>query len=85
LCGGMAWSATVSTLNAAAQLSFPAEVRARTLSIYLFVMSGGYVGGSLFWGLVADHWGVRAALAAAGTCVLLNALAVVSGNRKNPL
>lgn len=85
LCGGMAWSATVSTLNAAAQLSFPAAVRARTLSIYLFVMSGGYVGGSVFWGQVADHWGVRAALAAAGACVLLNALILVGGNRKTPL
>ncbi|MGH8855485.1 MAG: MFS transporter [Telluria sp.] len=85
VCGGMAWSATVSTLNAAAQLSFPAEVRARTLSIYLFVMSGGYVAGSLFWGQVADLWGVRAAFGAAGACVLANAAVVVTGQRKIPL
>ena len=85
VCGGMAWSATVSTLNAAAQLSFPPEVRARTLSIYLFVMSGGYVAGSLVWGQVADMWGVRTALGAAGACVLANALAVATGNRKTPL
>ncbi|NNG23235.1 MFS transporter [Telluria aromaticivorans] len=85
VCGGMAWSATVSTLNAAAQLSFPAEVRARTLSIYLFVMSGGYVAGSLFWGQVADYWGVQAALGAAGACVLANALILATGNRKYPI
>ena len=85
LCGGMAWSATVSTLNAAAQLSFPAELRARTLSIYLFVMSGGYCAGSLFWGRVADHWGVRVALGAAGACVLANALILATGNRKTPI
>ncbi len=85
VCGGMAWSATVSTLNAAAQLSFPAEIRARTLSIYLFVMSGGYVGGSIVWGQVADAWGVRAALGAAGACVLANALALMAGSRKTPL
>jgi len=85
LCGGMAWSATVSTLNAAAQLSFPAAIRARTLSIYLFVMSGGYVAGSVFWGQVAERWGVRIALGAAGTCVLANAWVLLAGSRKNPL
>jgi predicted MFS family arabinose efflux permease len=85
VCGGMAWSATVSTLNAAAQLSFPAEVRARTLSIYLFVMSGGYVAGSVFWGHVADAWGVKAAFAAAGACVMLNALVLLGGGRKHPI
>ncbi|WP_312517129.1 MFS transporter [Massilia sp.] len=85
VCGGMAWSATVSTLNAAAQLSFPAEVRARTLSIYLFVMSGGYVAGSVFWGRVADAWGVRAALAAAGACVMLNALVLMKGRSRHPI
>lgn len=85
VCGGMAWSATVSTLNAAAQLSFPTEVRARTLSIYLFVMSGGYVAGSVLWGRVAETWGVRVALAAAGVCVVLNALVLLTGGRKNPI
>lgn len=85
LCGGMAWSATVSTLNAAAQLAFPAALRARTLSIYLFVMSGGYVSGSVVWGQVADRWGVRCAFGAAGACVLANALLLLTGNRKNPL
>jgi predicted MFS family arabinose efflux permease len=85
VCGGMAWSATVSTLNAAAQLSFPAAVRARTLSIYLFVMAGGYTAGSLFWGQVADGYGVRAALAAAGACVLVNAAILATGKAKNPI
>lgn len=76
VCGGMAWSATVSTMNAAAQLSFPPEVRARTLSIYLFVMAGGYTVGSVFWGLVADRYGVAAAMMAAGACLLVNAAAL---------
>ena len=84
-CGGMAWSAVISTLNAAAQLSFPAAVRARTLAIYLVVMAGGYTVGSVVWGKVADACGVRFALAAAGACVLLYAAVLITGSRKNPI
>ena len=82
MAAGMAWSATVSTLNAAAQLAFPVEIRARTLSIYLFVMAGGYTAGSLVWGRVADHVGVQAALAIAGACVVVNSLALLSAKRE---
>jgi predicted MFS family arabinose efflux permease len=85
VCGGMAWSTVVSTLNAAAQLSFPAAVRARTLSIYLFVMAGGYTLGSIFWGKIADHFGVCAAFAGAGVCVLVNAAMLFKGKRENPI
>jgi predicted MFS family arabinose efflux permease len=85
VCGGMAWSATVSTLNAAAQMSFPANIRARTLSIYLFVMAFGYTVGSLVWGRVADHFGVRAAFATAGACVVVNAIALATCKREKPL
>jgi MFS family permease len=85
VCGGMAWAATVSTLNAAAQSSFPDHIRARTLSIYLFVMAAGYTVGSLIWGRVADHFGVPVAFAAAGSCVIVNAIALVTGKREKPL
>ena len=82
---GMAWSATVSTLNAAAQSSFVPAIRARTLSIYLFVMAAGYTLGSLVWGRLADSFGVQAAFAAAGACVLVNAVVLISGKRETPL
>lgn len=85
IAAGMAWSATVSTLNAAAQLSFPAAIRARTLSIYLFVMAGGYTAGSLVWGRVADHFGVQTALAAAGVCVVVNGIVLVTGKRETSI
>jgi hypothetical protein len=85
VAGGMAWSAVVSTLNAAAQLSFPVAVRARTLAIYLVVMAGGYTAGSLFWGRIADAMGVRFALATAGACVLVNAAVLLTSGRKNPI
>ena len=85
MAAGMAWSATVSTLNAAAQLAFPLAIRARTLSIYLFVMAGGYTVGSLVWGRVADHFGVQAALSAAGACVIINAAALLTGKRETSI
>lgn len=85
IAAGMAWSATVSTLNAAAQLSFPVAIRARTLSIYLFVMAAGYTGGSLVWGRVADHYGVQAALAGAGACVVINAIALLVARRESAI
>lgn len=85
IAAGMAWSATVSILNAAAQLAFPVAVRARTLSIYLFVMAAGYTGGSLVWGQVADRFGVRAALACAGACVVANAIALLVARRETAI
>jgi predicted MFS family arabinose efflux permease len=85
MAAGMAWSAIVSTMNAAAQLAFPPAIRARTLSIYLFVMAGGYTLGSLVWGRVADRLGVQAALAIAGACVLINAVALLTGKRETAI
>ncbi len=51
--GGTAWLLTLSTLNASMQLSLPAWVRARGLSVYQLVFMGGQAMGSLVWGLVA--------------------------------
>ena len=85
VCGGMAWSATISTMNAAAQSSFPPAIRARTLSIYLFVMAGGYAAGSVFWGALADRFGVPAAFSAAGMLVLANAMVLAGRRRAVPI
>jgi MFS family permease len=83
--GGMAWSAIVSTMNAAAQASFPQAIRARTLSIYLFVMAGGYALGSLVWGRVADHAGVKVAFTIAGACMVVNAAVLATRKHDNPI
>jgi MFS family permease len=53
LIGGASWLLTLSTLNAAMQLSLPSWVRARGLSVYQLVFMGGQALGSLTWGLVA--------------------------------
>jgi MFS family permease len=76
VAGGMAWCGLISTMLAASQALFPAEIRARTLSVYLLVMAGGYTLGSQFWGAIADRAGVTAALSAAGGCLILNAMFV---------
>ncbi|WP_422742948.1 MFS transporter [Mycobacterium sp. WMMD1722] len=51
--GGLCWLMALSTLNASMQLSLPAWVRARGLSVYQLVFMGGQAVGSLVWGLVA--------------------------------
>lgn len=74
IVGGLSWLLTLSTLNASMQLSLPAWVRARGLSVYQLVFMGGQAIGSLVWGLVAGATNsVTALLIAAG---LLAACAV---------
>ncbi|MGV0744015.1 MFS transporter [Mycolicibacterium sp. XJ870] len=60
--GGMAWLLALSTLNASMQLSLPAWVRARGLSVYQLVFMGGQAIGSVAWGLLAGAAGSVAAL-----------------------
>jgi MFS family permease len=53
LVGGASWLLSLSTLNASMQLSLPAWVRARGLSVYQLVFMGGQAVGSLVWGVIA--------------------------------
>jgi predicted MFS family arabinose efflux permease len=59
---GMAWLITLTTLNAAAQLSLPRWVMARGLSVYLLVSTGSQAIGSYIWGAVATRAGLDTAL-----------------------
>jgi hypothetical protein len=59
---GMAWLITLTTLNAAAQLSLPRWVMARGLSMYLLVSTGTQAIGAYMWGAVATRWGLHTAL-----------------------
>lgn len=80
LAFGAAWVLSLSLLNASAQMALPDWVRARGMSILLSVFFGSLALGSVFWGLVAEVTGIRAALmiSAAGSLV---ALFLVSGFR----
>jgi MFS family permease len=48
-------------------------------------MAFGYTVGSLVWGRVADHFGVQAAFAIAGSCVVVNAIALATRTQGKPL
>lgn len=70
ILGGLSWLLTLSTLNASMQLSLPAWVRARGLSVYQLAFMGGQAIGSLVWGLVAGATsGVTALLVSAALLV----------------
>ena len=62
---GLAWIATLSTLNVAAQMAVPAWVKARALAIYLLVFQGAMTAGSLIWGGLAAKTDIATALTVA--------------------
>lgn len=69
---GIGWVAAASTAQAAAQLVAPPWVRARALAIYQLAFNGALAFGSLLWGWVGDHLGLRTAmLLATGVGVII--------------
>lgn len=75
LAGGVAWMTVNSSLNTAAQTSLPGWVRARALGVYLLVFQSAMAVGSVIWGEVASHFGLRATLLVAGIALLAAAAA----------
>lgn len=62
---GIVWISSIATLQVAAQLSLPAWVRARALSLYQMAFFGALSGGSLLWGWAGEVWGIAPAMTAA--------------------
>lgn len=75
ICGA-AWVSVLSSLQIAAQISVPAWVRGRALSLYIMVFAGGMTLGSLLCGWVAAQAGIAAALLASAVGAVLAALAM---------
>lgn len=75
---GMAWLITLTTLNAAAQLSLPRWVMARGLAIYLLVATGSQAVGSYVWGAVATWAGLDTALIWSSAVLGVAALSVAA-------
>ena len=69
---GAAWIGILACFNVVAQTMCPPWMRARALSMYLFVLQGGMAVGSALWGAIASRQGVPAAL-------MWSALAMVLG------
>jgi predicted MFS family arabinose efflux permease len=76
LVAGASWLIVVNSQLAAMQSMVADRLRARTVAVFLLVYQGGQAGGSAFWGMVADAFGVAPALAG-GSLVLLAVLAIV--------
>lgn len=76
LIAGVAWTGTLTTLNAAMQLSAAPWVRARAIAVYLLVLLGGQGAGAFLWGAVSAMVGVGATLAIAGWLLLIVGLSV---------
>ena len=74
---GAAWIATLTTLNAAIQLSLAHWVRARGMSIYLLVFMGTQAAGSFLWGAIATAVGPGNVLVIAAGCLVLVAASVL--------
>lgn len=78
LVNGFAWITVLSSLQIAAQTAVPQWVRARALSLYIVIFSGGMTVGSLAWGALAQQQSITRALLVAAVAT---ALAAVIGLR----
>lgn len=68
---GISWIWTLSTFSVSAQSALPDWVRARGLAIYLMVFFGSMSLGSIVWGAVASHMGIKTALIIASITLTL--------------
>jgi MFS family permease len=73
IAGGMAWMTVNSNLNIATQTTAAAWVRARALGMYLLVFQSAMAVGSAFAGAIAERFGIRATLFAAGITLFVSA------------
>jgi MFS family permease len=74
VAAGVAWVCEMSTFNVAAQTALPAWVRARALAVYLLIFQGGMALASILWGTVAERYGTRVCMYAAGATCLASLL-----------
>ncbi len=71
---GAGWMATLTTLNATAQITLPPRLRARGMGCYLTMMAGSMASGSLIWGQIAGRIGLAGAFQTAAGLMILTAM-----------
>jgi MFS family permease len=71
VAGGVAWMATMSSLNVAAQTSAPSWVQSRALGFYTLALQGGMAVASVIWGAIAEQDGNSVALLCASLGLLV--------------
>lgn len=59
---GAAWVAVLTAMMSGAQQVLPDWVRARGLAVYRTFYFGAMTGGSILWGIIAQHWSLSTAL-----------------------
>jgi MFS family permease len=72
VAGGVAWMATMSSLNVAVQTSAPYWVQSRALGFYTLALQGGMAVSSVMWGAVAENGGNSVALLCASLGLLMS-------------
>lgn len=83
LCTGAGWMMSLTTLNATAQLTLPANLRARGMACYLTAFSIAIGAGAILWGYSARLYGLPATLFVAGIAMAL--LGIIGHRLSNSL
>jgi MFS family permease len=73
MVGGASWVLTLSLFNVTVQLSTPRWVVGRAMSLYQMATFGGMALGSWVWGVVAEGYGLDAALLASAALMIAGA------------
>jgi MFS family permease len=67
---GLGWIATLTSLSATVQLTATTETKSRVTALYQMSFYGAAMIGASVGGMIAEHWGERAALATSGIATL---------------
>jgi MFS family permease len=77
IAGGIAQLTIISSLNFATYQSAPKWVGIRVLAVHILVFQAGMTGGSVLWGVLANHFGVPSTLFFASLGLLIGLVTMI--------